>query len=157
MFNGIRKDFPNLTKLDCIKKTCQYTGCSVTTLKRYLTEIKRNGELSAPKPRTPRSVGIELDEQHLRMIRATVDTIFHEKKPPTLDIIHAEIKKNAQIPAMGRTKLYQVLKQLGMNNTDKKNGDKMDCSKKLSIGEMVRNHTKEFLTDLNTITIKTEF
>jgi hypothetical protein len=90
------------------RNTSNLIGRSVRTVKRVLAEEKNTGTLRPPK----REDLLILKEHQKYLIRRTVHQFFFDNLPPTLNLIHAKIQQNEEIPKMSRSKLYKMLKSL---------------------------------------------
>jgi hypothetical protein len=85
----------------------------VRTVKRVLAEEKNTGTLTPPKvPQREDLLILDLEEHQKYLIRRTVHQFFFDNLPPTLNLIHAKIQQNEEIPKMSRSKLYKMLKSL---------------------------------------------
>jgi transposase len=93
------------------RNTSNLIGRSVRTVKRVLAEEKNTGTLRPPK--VPQREDLLILEEHQKyLIRRTVHQFFFDNLPPTLNLIHAKIQQNEEIPKMSRSKLYKMLKSL---------------------------------------------
>jgi hypothetical protein len=83
----------------------------VRTVKRVLAEEKNTGTLRQPK--VPQREDLLILKEHQKYLtRRTVHQFFFDNLPPTLNLIHAKIQQNEEIPKMSRSKLYKMLKSL---------------------------------------------
>jgi hypothetical protein len=82
-------------------------GRSLRTVKRVLAEEKTLA------PKVPQREDLLILEEHQKyLIRRTVHQFFFDSLPPTLNLIHAKIQQNEEIPKMSRSKLYKMIKSL---------------------------------------------
>jgi hypothetical protein len=83
-------------------------GRSVRTVKRILAEEKNTGTLRPPK--VPQREDLLISAEHQKyLIRRTVHQFFFDNLPPTLNLIHAKIQQNEEIPKLTRSKLLLLL------------------------------------------------
>lgn len=111
VFKYIKNDETlNLSVDDSVQKCSLMTGVGKTSIYRILKEEKTGGA-TAPKPK-PGKAKLEVTEHVKISLRRIVHGFFIEKKIPTLDLILEAVKNDPQLPTMGRTKLWSVLKSI---------------------------------------------
>lgn len=90
------------------------TGVGESTIYRFLSERKKQG-IANPNTNEYLKRGrkpIEIDEFAKNGIRRKIHEFFYKKEIPNLNKILQEVRDDPDLPHVGRTKLWQVLKEL---------------------------------------------
>lgn len=90
-----------------------FSGCSYASVRRFLLERQSTGGLHPPRrSKFPSRKGIILTEYQKDLVKQILYDFLIKNEVPTVDKVHKEVQKIEEFPAMGRTKLYEILKEL---------------------------------------------